>query len=417
MEIKYTTQNFTGYDARHLKGLFVSDKRCADALKRLAKSMEVDIYTPSIASKSIRKEQNELASQNKLIWAQDYITVMDTRAILFDNTRDFLKRTLRASAEGLSKVLKMPTIKSEPHLRGGNFYICEVNGIKKLLVGDNKANIYPQDLFKQIFGVEEICALPRLDWHLDLFVRPLDNGNVLVADYTKTLEGLNKGLENLRKHHSRTDITQDQKAQLESIIDKLETEIAKWDITEKFAQYKPQTTTSEIIKTLTDSGFNPIPVPGTHYYLEPIKNPNKEKELLNNFASNMQNLKELAESHSTDIQHRVKKYIELKTFEVSQNQNIGIELENLYDNNFINAIVTKNQNGELVYVTNASLLDRKLGITPEIEELTGFSTKKMFIESLNPYIKPENIHFIDEKLTEQLFKFMGGIHCTAAEII
>ena len=93
MEIKYTTQNFTGYDARHLKGLFVSDKRCADALKRLAKSMEVDIYTPSIASKSIRKEQNELASQNKLIWAQDYITVMDTRAILFDNTRDFLKRT------------------------------------------------------------------------------------------------------------------------------------------------------------------------------------------------------------------------------------------------------------------------------------------------------------------------------------
>ena len=32
-------------------------------------------------------------------------------------------------------------------------------------------------------------------------------------------------------------------------------------------------------------------------------------------------------------------------------------------------------------------------------------------------IKQENIHFIDEKLTEQLFKFMGGIHCTAAEII
>ena len=27
------------------------------------------------------------------------------------------------------------------------------------------------------------------------------------------------------------------------------------------------------------------------------------------------------------------------------------------------------------------------------------------------------IHFIDEKLTEQLFKFMGGIHCSAAEII
>ena len=32
MEIKYTTQNFTGYDARKLKGLFVSDKRCAETL-------------------------------------------------------------------------------------------------------------------------------------------------------------------------------------------------------------------------------------------------------------------------------------------------------------------------------------------------------------------------------------------------
>ena len=417
MEIKYTTQDFTGYDARKLKGLFVSDKRCAETLQKLSGAMDVDIFTPSIASKSIRKELAEVSTQNKFIWAQDYITVMDNRAILFDSTREHLKRVLRASADGLSKALKLPTIKSEPHLRGGNFFVCDVNGVKKLLVGDNKADIYPQDLFKKIFGVDEICPLPRLDWHIDLFVRPLDNGNVLVADYTKTKDGLNRGLDILRQHAKRNDITSEQKVQLDEIIDKLETEIAKWDITEQFARYKPQEKTTQIINTLSDNGFNPIPVPGTHYYLDGIKNPDLEQERLENFAKNMQDLNELAQNHTPDIQQRVNQYIKLKTFEVSQNQNIGVELENIYENNFINAIVTKNQNGELVYVTNASLLDRKLGITPEIEELTGFSTRKMFVDSISPYIKPENIHFIDERLTERLFKFMGGIHCTVSEIL
>ena len=418
MDIKYNnTQNFTGYDARKLRGLFISDKRCAEQIKKFANVLEIDIYTPSIASKSIRKDCAEVTNSNQFIWAQDYVTVMDTRAILFDSTREHIKRVLRASADGLSKVLKLPTIKSEPHLRGGNFFICEVNGIKKLIVGDNRANIYPQDLFKKIFGVDEICPIPRLDWHIDLFIRPLDNGNVLVADYNATQKGLNDGLETLRKHAKRTDITPEQKAKLYEIIDKLETEIEKWKITEQFAKYKPQERTTQIVETLSNNGFNPIPIPGTHYYLDGIKNPNLEQERLENFEKNMTNLRELAQGHTQDIQNKVEQYIKLKTFEVSQNQNVGIELENIYENNFINAIVTKNQKGELVYLTNASIFDKKLGITPEIEALTGFSTKKMFIDSVSQYIKPENIHFIDEKLTEQLFKFMGGIHCSAAEII
>ena len=135
------------------------------------------------------------------------------------------------------------------------------NGSKKLLVGDNKVDFYPQDLTKKLFGVEEICSIPSLDWHIDLFVRPLDNGNVLVADYKKTEEGLNAGLETLREHVTRDDITTEQKVQLEEIIDKLETEIGKWEITKQFAQYKPDARTSQVIEELSKSGFNPISVP------------------------------------------------------------------------------------------------------------------------------------------------------------
>ena len=105
MEIKYTSQNFTGYDARKLKGLFVSDRRCAEQLKKLANTMDIDIFTPSIASKSIRKELAEVSNSNSFIWAQDYITVVDSRAILFDVTREHISRVLRASAEGLGKTL------------------------------------------------------------------------------------------------------------------------------------------------------------------------------------------------------------------------------------------------------------------------------------------------------------------------
>ena len=96
---------------------------------------------------------------------------------------------------------------------------------------------------------------------------------------------------------------------------------------------------------------------------------------------------------------------------------LGLEVQNMYANNFINAIVSKNSEGKLDYITNAPLLDKEMGITPEIEEKTGFSTKNMFLESISPYIDKENVHFISEKLTERLFKFFGGVHCTAVEMV
>lgn len=61
MEIKKSI-SFKGYDARELKGLMFTDKSCADAVKKASKDTDLDIYTPNIASKSIRKEQYELAN-------------------------------------------------------------------------------------------------------------------------------------------------------------------------------------------------------------------------------------------------------------------------------------------------------------------------------------------------------------------
>ena len=56
MKIQTSSQKFTGYDARPLKGLLVTDARCAKALSNITKDLNLQILQPSIASKSVRKD-------------------------------------------------------------------------------------------------------------------------------------------------------------------------------------------------------------------------------------------------------------------------------------------------------------------------------------------------------------------------
>ena len=48
--LQSTLPSFKGYDARKLTGLFVTDKTCAEALKRLSAKTGIDIFTPNIAT-------------------------------------------------------------------------------------------------------------------------------------------------------------------------------------------------------------------------------------------------------------------------------------------------------------------------------------------------------------------------------
>lgn len=91
----------------------------------------------------------------------------------------------------------------------------------------------------------------------------------------------------------------------------------------------------------------------------------------------------------------------------------------VYDMNFVNAVALENNKNEIVYITNKSLLDRKFGITPEIEKKTGFSFEKMFKDSIKPYVDEKNIYFVsgdNDVIADYLTNFDGGIHCLCAEI-
>lgn len=422
MEIKkysnYTpTPAFKGYEARKLSGVFVTDKSCADAIKKFTDKTELNVYQPNIASKSIKKELYQLSNENKFLWAQDYLTFINekAKAVLFDNSRDFLKRTLRATSDGIKKDLNFTPVKAEPHLRGGNFFLCTNKGKKELLIVENK-DIYSDEVLKAIFDVENIIKIPKTDYHLDLFIRPLDDGNILVSDINKTKEGLQKGYEKIKEYFENNNLTEEEKEELESIINNIDLAIKKLDITLQFDKYKPQENVDKVVETLKNAGYNPIRVPAAYHYLDGVKTKEKEQELWNKFKNNSQLLIDWSKNQSENIQENVNNLITLETFKNKNNPYFAVDFESFYVNNFINAIVNKKQNGELVYITNAPMLDTELGITKEIEQKTGFSTKNMFIKSVEPYIKKENIYFIDEKLTQKLFKKMGGIHCAAAEI-
>ena len=70
--------NFTGYSARPLKGFFVVDKNmpaCKELIK-LSSKTGLDIFTPQIASKSVKKDYAAASSAKQLMWGQDYITFL-----------------------------------------------------------------------------------------------------------------------------------------------------------------------------------------------------------------------------------------------------------------------------------------------------------------------------------------------------
>ena len=88
--------------------------------------------------------------------------------------------------------------------------------------------------------------------------------------------------------------------------------------------------------------------------------------------------------------------------------------------NYMNANVVKNNKGDLVYITNKSVIDELLGLTPELSKRMGFSFEESFIKSIESYIKREHIYFIEGKdnfvKNVMLTINQGGIHCACAEV-
>lgn len=414
MNIQPTTnKNFTGYGARQLKGFFVVDKNmpaCKELIK-LTPQTGLDIFTPQIASKSVRKDYVSASATKQLMWGQDYITFLRSKVTMFEGNRDFLKRIMNAAANG-TKTLGFTPFKPKDHLRGGNFFITDKN---ELLLHEARAN-YSLDELKTVFGVSAVHIIPKLDYHLDLYIRPLKDNIILVADEKSTEKMLKEGLSKLQTYMANNTLTEEDIKILKKAEESFQYIIAAIEVTQQYSPYNPLEKTEEVIKTLENSGYKAIRVPSNYYLLESHQNKDILKEQLCGFKKHIEDLHRMKETLPTDRQHLFQGFIDMTIHDANKKiDKVGNEFVHKYLNNFTNAIVTE-KNGELVYITNESLLDDELELTNDIIDKIGFSTKQYFIDSIKDFVQPENIHFISKETTKELFKYLGGIHCTGAEI-
>ena len=226
MKINDTKINFKGYDALPLKSIKLS--------KLFDGSIEHEMQEIGLRE-NILIDTFEYGSQ----WLQDIDTFIEKSNELqvishFWMAREHIKELNKTGSK----------VESSPYcIKGGNVFIGKYpNGEKWMLTGESE--IFNKNLkeISETYEIKEenIHLIPLMNFHLDLFIRPIGYPYVLVNDdkmvnkETAKMEGKNKDLKKFR-----SDVINHQKN----------------------IQKKYPTTTDEVCKSLEELGFVPIRVP------------------------------------------------------------------------------------------------------------------------------------------------------------
>lgn len=275
-------QNFKGYDARPLKG-FLMSSNChgiADEMAAIGKKENFKIFT---AYDSTRGGTGEFIPPYKNstegLWAQDFWMMVKDKLMVFDCDKksdsiknffklkyDFTEKIVRETEEYtflnnrlrniMLKVFENPAYLSEynakqmiirelqdnAHIAGGNIYLINNGKEDEVLVGEYELDKYTPDEIGGMYCANKVIAVPQMDFHLDLFIRPLDKKRILLADDNLTLDVL-------KKHSSK--YAKSFQYEMEN------NQLAKTD---------------DVAKILENNGYEIIRVPG-RIYVEGLKTP------------------------------------------------------------------------------------------------------------------------------------------------
>lgn len=402
-----SNNTFKGYDARPLKG-FLMSSNCfgiADEMYKIGQKEKFRIYSPF--GGLFENKCDEIVppySTNGSLWAQDYWTIVKDKLLTFKTTEpassilkffglkyDITEQSTRETPRfkqlnqdlfGLFADIarrepedvktafvlgkdELNKLLQKAHIPGGNIFIVKDLREEIAFVGENELAKYDTEDIQAMYKVKNVIALPQMDYHLDLFIRPLDNKRVLVADDKMSVDILYRGLNKFKENLLDT-LPADEAEKYQPIYDNMHKFIKLFETS---IRINNRAQADDVAEILENNGFEAIRVPGRIYETEP----NSEGD---NF---------------------LKQYC-----------------------NFINANALINKFGELVYITNKSNIDERMGLTPEITEKIGFSFEKAFADSISKYINPEHLYFIDGDKHFvsgiMLTEYQGGIHCVCSEI-
>lgn len=387
--------NFQGYDARHLRGFLMSSncEGIADEMFKIGKEEGFKIFSPygenvlkCCAEVLPRKTQND----NKL-WAQDYWTI--TKEKIFSLNPDFItdsiKKFFNLRYDLTQKVTRetpefkrinydvwnlfsdLSTKETEnfqdifiqkkeelnnrlhkAHISGGNLFIFKDGNEDSIIVGQDELEKFDTDEIQGMYGAKNVIVLPQMDYHLDLFIRPLDNKRVLLADDKLTIDILKQGLEKIPKDDECYGV-------LNNFIKNFQENIK--------LNNKPQS--EEVEKILTDNGFEVIKVPARIYETKTDEN---DSVYLKHFCN----------------------YINANTL-INKNGNL------VY-------ITNKSSVDEQLGLTPAFI--EKIGFSFEQCFIDSISK---YIKPEHIYFVDGENNFISEIM---LTEYQGGIHCVCSEI-
>lgn len=360
---------FKGYDARPLNSVLMTvcdNPKAFDIIKQMSEIGKKNGFKVYFTNQTNRLYENldkikdffKICNHTNSLakWTQDH-------AILTPENKVFTHKiyTDESIAKRITAISKAKFSYTDYFVEGGNLFFVKNGTREEILIGAKETELIDPDILKKLYGAAKIHIIPQSDFHIDMFLRPLNNKRILVADDELMIHELKQAIKNIkqyRKQHSAN--TQE----LENLQKKLENTLSDFS---NEAKNNKNPSTNEVVKTLVEKGFQPIKIPGRLY----SRIPNKSYD----------NLK-----HSL---------------------------------NYMNAVVHEKPNGTLTFITNKSILNEKLNITPEISQQIDFDFEKILIKYLEPYIKKEDIHFISGKenyLAYLLKTQNGGIHCLCNEI-
>ena len=407
------TTSFKGYDARPLKGFFMNTdcRGIAQEMKAIGKKEGFKIFSVHKGNRGdfCSASLPEYRKDSGNVWAQDSWTFLKNKLLVYeksslsDAVKDFFRleydrvqtekrdepamnalwqdikelysdisyfnqtddpfEQIQQSMMMIDYDNKKEVFKrflDSTHVSGGNVFITK----NKVLMGEKELENFSESELEKMFNTDKIVFLPQMDFHLDLFIRPLDNNRVLLADDKLTRDTILSGMEKLVEF-LKTQPPEERQKYKDTFV-KMGSVYQTFD---KLIFLNKFPKADDVEKKLNENGFEVIRVPGRLYNVYENK------------------------SGKQSLRHHC---------------------------NYMNANVFLNKDGDLVYITNKSNIDEMLGLTPEISEKIGFSFENAFIESISPYIKKDKIYFIrgedDFLVKEMLPEYQGGIHCACAEI-
>ena len=109
-------------------------------------------------------------------------------------SEEYVVTTFGKTKESLDKML------DNTHLRGGNYFITKnKSGEDEVLIGADELKKFNHEQIQQMLKVDKIHVIPQMDKDLDMFIRPLNNGKVLIADDNMTKNAMAEGLIKIRE--------------------------------------------------------------------------------------------------------------------------------------------------------------------------------------------------------------------------